>query len=95
MQLSPNTRARLIWRGGKKVRAHRWIMEQHLGRELAPDEHVHHKNGNPLDKWTCSHFDCDWVGTTDLSCALRVRIDHPFRILWYWLKSFCKKGDRS
>ena len=22
------TRTRLIWRGGKKVRAHRWLMEQ-------------------------------------------------------------------
>lgn len=47
--LSKNTRARLIWRDGKKVRAHRWIMEQALGRKLRQDEHVHHKNGNPLD----------------------------------------------
>ncbi|MCR4340535.1 MAG: HNH endonuclease [Gemmatimonadaceae bacterium] len=46
---SPNTRTRLIWRDGKKVRAHRWIMEQYLGRKLLPGEHVHHRNGNPLD----------------------------------------------
>lgn len=48
-QLSPNTRTRLIHRDGKKVRAHRWIMEQHLGRKLLPNEQVHHVNGDPLD----------------------------------------------
>jgi HNH endonuclease len=48
-KLSPHTRTRLIWRNGKKVRAHRWIMEQRIGRKLQPFEHVHHINGNPLD----------------------------------------------
>lgn len=24
-------------------------MEQHLGQKLRPDEHVHHRNGDPLD----------------------------------------------
>ena len=47
--LSPYTRTRLIRRDGKKVRAHRWIMEQKLGRKLAPNEHVHHIDGNPLN----------------------------------------------
>lgn len=46
---SPATRTRLIRRGGKKVREHRWLMEQELGRKLLPTEHVHHRNGNPLD----------------------------------------------
>ena len=45
----PNTRTRLLWRNGKKVRAHRWLMEQHLGRTLLPTEHVHHRDGNPLN----------------------------------------------
>ena len=49
MALSKHTRTRLIHRNGKKVRAHRWIVEQHLGRPLKPDEHIHHKNGDPLD----------------------------------------------
>lgn len=49
MALSKYTRTRLLFRNGKKVRAHRWIMSQHLGRELLPTEHVHHINGNPLD----------------------------------------------
>lgn len=47
--MRPGTRTRLLRRDGKRVRAHRWIMEQHLGRELLSSEHVHHINGDPLD----------------------------------------------
>ena len=47
--LSPNTRTRLITVNGKKVRAHRYIMEQHIGRKLEKGEHIHHLNKNPLD----------------------------------------------
>jgi len=49
MSHSPHTRTRLLWRDGKRVRAHRWIMEQVLGRSLLPGEHVHHKDGDPLN----------------------------------------------
>src|SRR3989304_1142448 len=49
MARSKHTRTRLIWRDGRKVRAHRWIIEQYLGRKLSAYEHVHHINGNPLD----------------------------------------------
>lgn len=34
---------------GKTVLEHRYIMEQHLGRKLAPDEVVHHINEVPTD----------------------------------------------
>lgn len=33
----------------KTVLVHRELMEQHLGRSLGPDEHVHHINENPAD----------------------------------------------
>lgn len=31
---------------GKKMDEHRYIMEQHLGRQLSRNEVVHHKDGN-------------------------------------------------
>ncbi|MEK2534368.1 HNH endonuclease signature motif containing protein [Tetragenococcus halophilus] len=34
---------------GRKVRMHRAIVEQSIGRKLSPDEHVHHKNRNKRD----------------------------------------------
>ena len=34
-----------IFLTGPKIFEHRWVMEQHLGRSLLPDENVHHLNG--------------------------------------------------
>jgi HNH endonuclease len=34
---------------GRSQYRYRWLMEQHLGRELRTDEHVHHINEDPTD----------------------------------------------
>lgn len=40
-----------VWVNGRQVRVkqHRWVMEATLGRPLARDEHVHHRNGDKTD----------------------------------------------
>lgn len=38
-----------IYKDGKKVYEHRYVMEQYLGRKLGKGEEVHHINGNKLD----------------------------------------------
>lgn len=35
--------------GTKYLLEHRWLMEQHLGRYLEPEEVVHHKDENPFN----------------------------------------------
>ena len=39
----------VVKREGKQIREHRAIIEDFLGRKLATNEHVHHKNGDKKD----------------------------------------------
>lgn len=34
---------------GRRIREHRYVMEQYLGRKLQPKEIIHHKNHNKKD----------------------------------------------
>jgi hypothetical protein len=48
MATKPSNHIR-VWKDGKRVLLHRVLMEEHLGRPLAPGEVVHHRNGDQRD----------------------------------------------
>ena len=43
---------RIVSVRGRPILEHRHVMQEHLGRELETDEHVHHINGDRLDNRT-------------------------------------------
>lgn len=49
LPLAPSTRYRQVKRNGRKQSAHRFVMEQAIGRKLLRSELVHHKNEIKID----------------------------------------------
>jgi hypothetical protein len=46
----PDNNGYMVYKkNNKRIKVHREVMEQHLGRELLPHESVHHKNGDRAD----------------------------------------------
>lgn len=39
----------VVRKDGRKIKEHRWVMEQHIGRNLTDEEIVHHRNHDKLD----------------------------------------------
>ena len=52
-----------------RVKEHRWVMEQMLGRYLRSDEHVHHRDGDPRNN--------AMENLALTNCAAHVRLHNP------------------
>jgi hypothetical protein len=75
----------MIWRDGKRIYIHRWVMEQMLGRKLRPDEDVLHTCDNP----SCYLYEHLFLGTqadnmADMIAKGRARHDNNPKGSKHW-----------
>lgn len=77
---------REVYRDGRKVQEHRHVMEQALGRLLAPHENVHHKNGvrsdnriENLEIWSSSQPSGQRLNDK-IKWAIALLAEHGYRV---------------
>jgi hypothetical protein len=69
---------KMICINGKYTPYHRWIMQNHIGRKLEKDEHVHHINGDHTDNRIENLQVLSSSNHMSLEIKLRINIREPF-----------------